>query len=194
MRDNYINRIIGDDRDAFDQMYKVLKPSFISSSRSRFNMDKFQAEDLYHESLAVLYNNVKTGRLVQDGLPDDKLPAYVLTIAKYIHYNKLRKRQVPLVFDTKVLLNNPEPEDIPYDKEKDDKLFIIRATVRDMPEPCSHLLKLAIYEEKKNSEIAAIMKYSNADSAKVQRSKCMQKLRDETQKRLKQCGYEQKNG
>ena len=190
MRNNYINRIIDGDSEAFDQMYRALKPSFISSGRKLFSVDKSQAEDLYHESLVVLHNNVETGRLVQDSLPDEKLAAYVLTIAKHIHYNKLRKRQAPLVFDSEIILDNQEPEDIPYDKETDDKLFIIRTTVRDMPTPCSRLLELAIYKKMKNPEIAAAMNYTNAASVKTQRSRCMKKLRNEAIKRLRIGGYE----
>ena len=188
--DNYINRIIDGDGKAFDQMYKALKPSFIKITKSKFDMDKSEAEDLYHESLAALYNNVKTGRLKRDSLPDEKLASYVLTIAKHIHYNKLRKRQAPLVFDSEIILDNQNPEDIPYDQEKDDKLFIIRKTVRNMSNPCRDLLKLAIYEKKKNSEIASIMKYTNAASVKTQRSRCMTRLREKVKERFKMCGYE----
>lgn len=188
--DNYINRIIDGDGKAFDQMYKALKPSFIRITKSKYDMDKSEAEDLYHESLAALYNNVETGRLERDSLPDKKLKAYVLQIARHTLFNKLRKRQPPLVFDSQIIFNNPAPEDIPYDQEKDDKLFIIRETVRNMPNPCRDLLKLAIYEKKKNPEIASIMKYTNADSVKTQRSRCMTRLREKVKERFKMCGYE----
>lgn len=187
--DNYINRIIDGDGKAFDQMYKALKPSFIKITKSKYDMDKSEAEDLYHESLAVLYNNVATGRLERDSLPDKKLRAYVLQIAKNTLFNKRRKRQPPLVFDPNYP-NYPNPEDIPYDQEIDDKLFIIRETVRNMPNPCRDLLKLAIYEKKKNPEIASIMKYAKAASVKTQRSRCMTRLREKVKERFKMCGYE----
>ena len=83
-----------------------------------------------------------------------------------------------------------DPEES-YDEEMDDKLFIIRTTVRDMPQPCDQLLKLAIYMMKSNKEVAEIMNYANADSVKTQRSRCMKKLGDIVKQRFKAAGYEQ---
>lgn len=198
MNSNYINRIIDGDKRAFDDMYKALKPEFIRICRRRFSLGRSLSEDLYHDALAVLYNNIETGRLERDKLPDEKVGAYVGLIARNIQYNRNRKRQIPLVYNPWRLLNDSDDEssgklgeEVPYDAETDDKLFILRTTVRDMPMPCAEILRLAVYEKKSNEEVASIMHYANSDSAKTQRSRCMQKLRDQVKKRFKECGYEQ---
>lgn len=198
MSSNYINRIIDGDERAFDDMYKALKPDFIRICRMRFNLNRSLSEDLYHDALAILYNNIETGQLGRDRLPDEKLKAYVGVIARNIQNNRNRKRQIPLVYNPGRFLNNLDDassdrpdEAIPYDAETDDKLFIIRTTVRDMPMPCAQILRLAVYEKKSNEEVASIMHYANSDSAKTQRSRCMQKLREQVIKRFKECGYEQ---
>ena len=191
MNKNYINRIIDGDPKAFDEMYYACKNNFVNGFRSNFGTDKERSEDLYHKAIAILNNNIETGRIKTDDLPDEKLQAYIFKSGKYIMFNENRKRQVGLTFDTDAIMNDSCMDDEEYDREKDDKLFIVKATVRDMPMPCSKLLSLAVYHKKSNAEIARIMDYSGPDSVKTQRYRCMQRLRDMVVKRFKDCGYEQ---
>ena len=76
------------------------------------------------------------------------------------------------------------------DREKEDKLFIVRKAVELMPMPCSKLLELRFFKEKKGAEIAEVMNYASADSVKTQVNKCKAKLHDIIVKRFKECGYE----
>ena len=173
--------------------------------RKSQGLGRDEAETLYHDACAILLNNVESGRLTRDSIQNSQLKAYLNNTGKYILFNKLRKRQVPLIVDTDYIMtygdldssrkhNNKsmarDPEES-YDEEMDDKLFIIRTTVRDMPQPCDQLLKLVIYMKKSNKEVAEIMNYANADSVKTQRSRCMKKLRDKVKQRFKAAGYEQ---
>lgn len=205
MIDNYINRLIAGDRQVFDVIYATFKSQFIALFRKSQGLGRDEAETLYHDACAILLNNVESGRLTRDSIQNSQLKAYLNNTGKYILFNKLRKRQVPLIVDTDYIMtygdldssrkqNNKsmarDPEES-YDMEMDDKLFIIRTTVRDMPQPCDQLLKLVIYMKKSNKEVADIMNYANADSVKTQRSRCMKKLRDKVKQRFKAAGYEQ---
>ena len=205
MIDNYINRLIAGDRQVFDVIYSTFKGQFIALFRKLQGLGREEAEMLYHDACAILLNNVESGRLKRDSIQNSQLKAYLNNTGKYILFNKLRKRQVPLIVDTDYIMtygdldssrkqNNKsmarDPEES-YDMEMDDKLFIIRTTVRDMPQPCDQLLKLVIYMKKSNKEVADIMNYANADSVKTQRSRCMKKLRDKVKQRFKAAGYEQ---
>ena len=205
MIDNYINRLIAGDRQVFDVIYATFKSQFIALFRKSQGLGRDEAETLYHDACAILLNNVESGRLKRDSIQNSQLKAYLNNTGKYILFNKLRKRQVPLIVDTDYIMtygdldssrkqNNKsmarDPEES-YDMEMDDKLFIIRTTVRDMPQPCDQLLKLVIYMKKSNKEVAEIMNYANADSVKTQRSRCMKKLGDKVKQRFKAAGYEQ---
>ena len=205
MIDNYINRLIDGDRQVFDVIYTTFKSQFIALFRKVQGLGREEAETLFHDACAILLNNVESGRLTRDSIHNSQLKAYLNNTGKYILFNKRRKRQVPLSVDTDYIMtygdldsarkhNNKSmarDSEESYDTEMDDKLFIIRTTVRDMPQPCDQLLKLVIYMKKSNKEVAEIMNYANADSVKTQRSRCMKKLGDKVKERFKAAGYEQ---
>ena len=191
MNNNYVNRIIDGDSRAFDEVYKTNKAQFIALMKASQKLSREDAEDLYHKACAVFYNNIATGRISRDSLGNTQIKAYLNNTGKYILFNERRKRQVPLAVDTeRVMRLDEKTMDEEYDKEQDDKLFIIRTTVRDMPQPCAQILNLAVYMKKSNKEVAQIMNYSGEDTVKTQRSRCMKKLKDKVIERFKLAGYE----
>ena len=54
---------------------------------------------------------------------------------------------------------------------------IIKELVDNMGDPCEPLLKGFYFEQKSMAKLAGELKYSNADSAKTQKNKCMGKLK-----------------
>ena len=189
--DNIIRRIHDGDTRALDKVYFDLKPAFVSYFQMQFNTTLDTALDLYQESMAAVYNNITTGRLTSENLKDAKLSTYVTQVGKYIHMSHLRKREPEFVFSTEQVLslgdNLPDDED----KGKEEKLFIVRKTVKDMPYPCSKVLNLFFFHQKSGKEIADIMEYSSPDVVKTQVYKCKQKLREQLVKRLNLCGYDE---
>lgn len=204
MSNNYVNRIIDGDSRAFDEVYKTYKAQFIALMRVSQKLSREDAEDLYHKACAVFYNNIATGRISMDALGNSQIKTYLNNTGKYILFNERRKRQTPLTIDTDFILSFGDldfsksangnffpKEEENYDSELDDKLFIIRTTVRNMPQPCAQILNLAVYMKKSNKEVAEIMNYSGEDTVKTQRSRCMKKLKDKVIERFKLAGYEE---
>lgn len=187
---NIIQRIAEDDINALDVVYNQTKPGFIGFFATHFNLDADSSTDLYQEAIAAFYNNVKTGRLTPESLKEARISTYITQVGKYIHLSHLRKRQVPLTFDTDSVMTLGDTLEDEVDKETEDKLFIVRKTVETMPDPCGRLLDLQFFQEKKQEEIARIMGYENTDSVKTQVYKCKKKLRDKIVERFKACGYD----
>ena len=187
---NIIQRIAEGDINALDVVYNQTKPGFIGFFATHFNLDADSSTDLYQEAIAAFYNNVKTGRLTPESLKEARISTYITQVGKYIHLSHLRKRQVPLTFDTDSVMTLGDTIEDEVDKEKEDKLFIVRKTVETMPDPCSRLLDLQFFQEKKQAEIASIMGYENTASVKSQVYKCKKKLRDKIIERFKACGYD----
>lgn len=76
-------------------------------------------------------------------------------------------------------VNTPEwlmPEDLSA-FEREDRYKRILAIVRRMGEPCAPLLQKFYWEQLSWSVIAAELQYANADSAKTQKNRCMNKLK-----------------
>lgn len=187
---NFIQRIAEGDINALDVVYNQTKPGFIGFFATHFNLDADSSTDLYQEAIAAFYNNVKTGRLTPESLKEARISTYITQVGKYIHLSHLRKRQVPLTFDTDSVMTLGDTLEDEVDKETEDKLFIVRKTVETMPDPCGRLLDLQFFQEKKQEEIARIMGYENTDSVKTQVYKCKKKLRDKIVERFKACGYD----
>ncbi len=205
---NIIGRISSGDDRAFDELYCTYRKGFLALFRKCFDVGEEDALDLYQEACAALYNNIRSKKVTEDNLPAAKVHPYLISTGKWILYNKRRKRQVPLVFETDLVMRfhgteeemgrSPienlaaldKVEDESYDKEYDDKLFVIRSSVRDIPEPCSRLLDLVVFQGKSHKEVAEIMHYANTDTVSSQRWRCMQKLRELVLSRFKLLGYE----
>ena len=187
---NIIQRIAEGDINALDVVYNQTKPGFIGFFAAHFNLDADSSTDLYQEAIAAFYNNVKTGRLTPESLKEARISTYITQVGKYIHLSHLRKRQVPLTFDTDSVMTLGDTLEDEVDKEKEDKLFIVRKTVETIPDPCGRLLDLQFFQEKKQEEIARIMGYENTDLVKAQVYKCKKKLRDKIVERFKACGYD----
>ena len=64
-----------------------------------------------------------------------------------------------------------------YLDECSERESIIRQAVNAMTEPCNSILTLYYWDDKSMKEIADLKDYSNADSAKSQKNKCMSKLK-----------------
>ena len=187
---NYISEIVGGNMNAFDELYKSYRMQFLIYCRINHGLGQDDAIDLYQDVCAALLNNIKTGRWKEESLPDSSLRTYINNTGKFILFNRRRKKAVPLTFDTDWIMNLDESLPEEDDREKEDKLFIVRKAVELMPMPCSKLLELRFFKEKKGAEIAEAMNYASADSVKTQVNKCKAKLHDIIVKRFKECGYE----
>ena len=191
MSSSYINRIKSGDARAFDEVYKTWKGQFIALFKKLQGLQYADAEDLYHKSCAIFLNNIETGKLNADSISDSQIKTYLNNTGKYILFNERRKRQVPLAINSDALMNLDEKAvDEEYDGEMDDKLFIIRTTVKNMPQPCAQILNLTVYQKKSHKEVARIMNYANEDTVKTQRHRCMARLREKIIERFKMSGYE----
>lgn len=187
---NYISRIVCGDMNAFDELYKAYRMQFLLYCRINLALNHEDAIDLYQDACTALLNNIKTGKLKEGSLPDSSLRSYINKTGQFILFNRRRKKGVPLTFDTNAILLLDESVPDEDDKELQDKLFIVRKAVELMPMPCSRLLELRFFMEKKGVEIARIMNYANPDSVKTQVNKCKAKLREIIMKRFNECGYE----
>ncbi|MBQ7812079.1 MAG: sigma-70 family RNA polymerase sigma factor [Bacteroidales bacterium] len=188
---NYIAEIVTGDMKAFDELYKAYRMQFIAYMRLTQGLGSEDAVDLYQDVCSALLNNVKTGRLKEDSLPDSSLRSYINKTGLFILYNRRRKKAIPLTFDTDKIVNLDDKVPDEDNTEMEDKLFIVRKAVELMPMPCSQLLELRFFKEKKGKDIARIMNYANPDSVKTQVNKCKAKLKEIIVKRFRECGYDE---
>ena len=186
----YIRRIAVNDQTAIAEFYDQVYPKFVQYFRNKFHKPEEYSMDLFHDSFMAMYDNILCGKLTPDTLTSS-LYQYLLGIA-------IRKMQAgdrkTHVLDQVRLYHNGEGEDEFLDikvqkqiveaadnedaerKYEEMKDFVERA-VAELTPPCDELLRRFYWDRLSGIEIAQAMNYSNADSVKTQKNKCMKKLK-----------------
>ena len=196
-----IKRIQEGDQKAFEKVYDRYKLPFLSLMRGKYEADLNEALDLLQEACAALYTNIAAGNLTPESLQGATLKTYILNTGKYILFNKRRKMSTPLVFATDWILNMDDDDRIDKDnledtseaeRERQDKLFIIRESVKLMPSPCKEILTMQFYKKMKMAEIAEKLGDGKTEAAvKMQANRCKGKLSEVVKRRFNECGYDQ---
>ncbi len=187
----YIRGIREGKMRVFERFYDEYKHQFVAFMMGAQSVDtKEHAEDLYRMACAIVHNNIRAGKCTEENLAKGSLKTYLNTIGKQTLWSERRKRSLPFVFGFDALLKADQMDElVTEDDPTNEQLAIIRKTVELMPLPCSRLLTLKIYEEKKPKEIALMMGYSNERSVISQVHKCREKLIVVVRERLKKYGY-----
>ena len=85
-----------------------------------------------------------------------------------------------------------DTSDVEKEREKQDKLFIIRESVKLMPSPCKEILTMKFYRKMKAAEIAERLGDGKTEAAVKQQSmRCKDKLSEVVKRRFNECGYDQ---
>ena len=186
----YIKRFTVNDQTAMAGFYDRVYPQFVSYFRNKFKKSEEYSMDLFHDSYMTMYDNILRRKLTPDNLTSS-LYQYLLGIAirkmqagdrkthefdKVPIYHTGPKEEVTL--DTKVQKKLMDEADSEDSEKKDEELkdFVERA-VSELTPPCDELLRNFYWNRMSGNEIATAMNYSNADSVKTQKNKCMKKLK-----------------
>ena len=175
------------DKRTFEDLYWRHRRPFVSYLRHSQGVSTEDALDIYQDACAALHNNIVTGRLTPESLEGATLKTYLFAVGTKILFNRRRKKQTDILFDTEAALKTGETlaDDDPDHQER---LAVIRLCVKQMKSPCKELLSLRLWTGLSSAEIAARMNYSSDRSAITQVSKCRQKLISYVKSQLK--GYD----
>jgi RNA polymerase sigma factor (sigma-70 family) len=166
-------------------------------------------DDAYQEAFIRLQQHIITERLTADNI-EKSLLAYFKTIGRYValeiinQRNKGRNRtdedEATDAIDIKEELelsddmdDEPQYSDQSFDPNDDmdtqERERIIRSLIEQLGKPCAPLLLGYLWENKSMEILAQELGYSNADSAKSQKAKCMKKVKTFVKQQLIEYGY-----
>ncbi len=186
----YIRRFTVNDQAAMAGFYDRVYPQFVSYFRNKFKKPEEYSMDLFHDSYMAMYDNILCGKLTPDNLTSS-LYQYLLGIAirkmqagdrKTHEFDKVPMfhtgPEEEVTLDTKVQKKLMDEADAEESEKKLNELkdFVERA-VSELAPPCNELLRNFYWNRMSGNEIATAMNYSNADSVKTQKHKCMKKLK-----------------
>lgn len=131
------------------------------------------AEDIFQDSIIVLYNQVKKGgfRL------ESSIGTYLYAIARNLWLKNLRKvgREIELTSDHQSI---PIEQTHLQALEQNEKSALIANLLNELGEKCKEILLLYYFEKIRLKEIAERMNWGSEQVAKNSKARCMKKMRE----------------
>lgn len=196
-----IQSFIDNDQHGIREVYYAWRIPFEKSVTYRTHLDEELMDDAYQEAFIRLQQHILTGRLTVDNI-EKSLLAYIKEIGHYTALEIINKRRELPLSQLQSSQNDDEDEKRekklshkpnffdPNDQmEQQERERIIRGLIEELGNPCTPLLLGHLWENKSMSELATELGYSNADSAKSQKSKCMKKVIAFIKPKLIKYGY-----
>ena len=170
------------DERAWRYICSEMKPGFASILGQTFSVDRISSEDIediFQESLIVLMQKVKSGKVICSH--EGALFSYLVQVGKLTACNQLRKKRELNLDDAvtfSLQLHNIEDDEIAaYEKQQAQNELLDKIFGR-IPSECSTLLKHFYWNHKPMDEIASILGMRNADSVKSKKNKCMNRIKE----------------
>ena len=153
----------------YKKYYNVVLKLIVNNSGSQE-----AAQDIYQETIIVLYENVQ-----KPGFElNCQLQTYIYSIAKRLWLKQLKKNSKTFLFkedDENELVD--VSEEISDHQTKELELEKMNLSLAELGEPCATLIKDFYVQKLSMDEIAEKFGYTNADNAKNQKYKCLQRLK-----------------
>jgi len=153
-------------RYVYDRYLKIISQFIVNNNGSTDD-----AKDVYQEAVIACYQNIRREGFVLSS----QFGTYLFAIAKHLWFRELRKRSS--IYP--ILLTDVEEleEELPFLEEREKQLNLMDKSIGLLGAKCQNLIKSFYVEKKSMQEIALEMGYTNADNAKNQKYKCLQKLK-----------------
>ncbi len=165
------------EQTAFQMVYK---DSFSVVTRSLQNMtaELFEAEDIFHSALLVLYEKAKEPNFTLTC----KISTFLVAVSRKLWLKKLEndKRLQQKEIDYAQLHTHDRANelfDIKEINKKEIQLKKLYQALDELGSPCNGLIKAFYINGKSMKEIATLFNYTNADNAKSQKHKCLKRLK-----------------
>lgn len=177
---------LSDEKKMFFQNLRNLDPgairhlaqrigTFLSSLSASGILTTEDKEELINDATFITLQKIGNG---QFELRDADPATYAIAVAKNLVGNFIQKKRIetaPIETLSNISSDELDPEKYFQAKERE---IMVGALLDKLDAPCKQLILLRYYEEISDEEAIAQKRtlYSNTDSLKAQRSKCLKKL------------------
>ena len=131
------------------------------------------AKDIYQEAIIVLYNKVKGGNFELSS----KLKTFLYSVCRKLWLKRLNQmsRYGGDIKDFEEYL--PAEDDTETNSERDLQFTKMEGALKLLGEPCKTIIEDYYINNMSMQEICERFGYTNADNAKTQKYKCLQRLK-----------------
>lgn len=156
--------------------------------RKNYSVSDDDLEDIFQEASMALFLNLRDGKLTS---LSSSLGTYFMKVCinQTLKFLGKKSKVLPLIDEDRVSNNNTVRDDkidqlynICMDTEEEDRKIrmemLINNIIASMTDTCKNILQGYYWNDFSTSTIADMFGFSNADSVKAQKYKCMNKFRD----------------
>ena len=162
------------DNLAVQQLYKRYYPT-VAKMIINNNGDAEEAQDIFQEAVMVLYDKIRQGNFELSS----KLQTFLYAVARRLWLkqltrgaSKFRKDNITDLAETLVADDALEEYEL-----LESKLTMMEEALNGLGEPCKSIIQDFYILNKSMTDIAEKFGYTNADNAKTQKYKCLQRLK-----------------
>ncbi len=174
----YIRAFRDNDNGIITRFYRQYREDILGYILKEFEIRlEEDREDIFQIAVIRLWENIQREKLSEETL-SSSLYKYFRSIVDNVTKEHIRKQMNYSIMD----IENEHVRDVDaIGMEKmhyteDERVRIVRRAVDEMGAPCAPLLLGFLWDKKSMAMLAEELGYSGADSAKTQKSKCMDKL------------------
>lgn len=175
----YVAAFRADDQAVISAYYCRQRESFMNAIGKHFHItNKDMLTDIFQEAFVRFWRNIKEEKLTEVNLAGS-LAGYLYKIGEYVAQETFRREGKSFAVDLeneRIPHIDPVGMEIVRGVDDEQKVKILR-TVTNMGEPCSTLLLEFYWDRRSWESIAFDHNYKDANSAKTQKYKCIQKLK-----------------
>jgi RNA polymerase sigma factor (sigma-70 family) len=150
---------------ALTDLYVRYRTEFIQWLCGRLGCDKELAKDIYQQSILIFYENIQSGKLTT---LTSQVKTYLFSIGRNKYYEAVREQRKSDAF---------KPDEVEEEALPEELLQKVEAKLEILGEPCRSLLIAYYYHKRSMEQLVLMFDYKNADSAKNQKYKCLERLR-----------------
>ncbi len=170
----WLDLIKSGNEKAISQIYETYREEFFKWIKNKYQCTEQEALDTYQESVLVLYNNIKKGKLTKF---TSTIKTYLFAIGRnVVLYNrrKFRKEQSSI---TDHEHNIADKDSIQVNLQVSERQKILVSVLDKMGNPCKALIVLFYTENTPFKEIAKRLNYKTDTVARMQKMRCLKKMR-----------------
>jgi RNA polymerase sigma factor (sigma-70 family) len=164
--------ILNNSESALKRLYVAYFPMILQLIINN-NGNEDDAKDVYQEAIIVLYNKVKAG----DFELSSKLKTYIYSICRRLWLKRLTQlnRYGGDIRDFQEYL--PVDDEVELHNDRDLQFNKMESALQLLGEPCKTIMEDFYIYNRSMQEICERFGYTNADNAKTQKYKCLQRLK-----------------
>lgn len=164
--------ILNDSKEILNRLYVTYFPMVLQLVLNNSGNED-DAKDVFQESVIVLYNKVKSGNFELNS----KLKTFIYSVSRRLWLKRLnvQSRTIRNIEDFSEFI--PVEDDLERHEEKDRQFRVMELALNQLGEPCKTIIEDYYLQSKSMQEICEKFGYTNADNAKTQKYKCLQRLK-----------------